>query len=297
MGFSFPDTVKGGKTDKNFLQPARAHNKWKGKKNGKRSNAVASRRQFHPSLAFALPLETPFQSARLEAPFRNHVVGSRNRLKRRRILARKTFYSPRAPLAPRNTTTFIMRAKKLGGIAPPVTPTPATPAVIPTPVLSPGLRDKGSSEEMNKELGVDGYGSMNGLIRLRSYDNRARDVSESESDVDQGDDLSGDQSVRSVERLEQRIDQGLSRFEMIYPSRASEVSVPKNLENCVNSQERHIAHLEEENLTLKERLFLVEQEVNELRQRLRELESSSRPDEPPEEHCEESCGDVSMPCN
>jgi len=35
------------------------------------------------------------------------------------------------------------------------------------------------------------------------------------------------------------------------------------------SRESHIAYLEDENLTLKERLFLAQQEVNELRQRLR----------------------------
>ncbi|MCO5578918.1 hypothetical protein L7F22_032768, partial [Adiantum nelumboides] len=211
----------------------------------------------------------------------------RNVPKKRRILSKRKMTSPfhHAPLAPRNTTSFIMRAKKLGGIAPAVTPSPATPAVFPTPLLSPGVRDKGSLEEMNRELGVDGYGSMNGLIRLRSYEDRARDGSESESDVEQGDLMNEEHSVHSVERLEQRIDQGLSRFEMIYPSRSAEMdgAPPRNLQNCVISQERLIAHLEEENLTLKERLFLVEQELIELRRRVRELEGLNAADEHKEE--------------
>lgn len=230
----------------------------------------------------------------------SHIMMPRNGPKKRRILSKKKVSSPflHAPLAPRNTTSFIMRAKRLGGIAPAVTPSPATPAVFATPLLSPGVRDKGSLEEMNRDLGVDGYGSMNGLIRLRSYHDKVRDGSESESDVEQGDLMNEEQSIHSVERLEQRIDQGLSRFEMIYPSRTAEVAggAPRNLQNCVFSQERLIAHLEEENLTLKERLFLVEQELKELRQRVGELEGLNAADEPKEEHCEESCGDVSTPC-
>lgn len=295
MGFSVPESGKGG--GKGFGQQRKPannnNNKWKGKKNGKRGIAMGIRR-FQPSVPFLVQSGPPamaFKSMPVVSPFKNHTLASKRRLKRGRKL-----YSPCAPLAPRNTTSFIMQAKKLGGIGPVVTPPPATPAVLPTPILSPVLRDKGSLEEMNKELGVDGYGSMNGLIRLRSYEDRARDLSESESDVDQVDLLNGDQSVHSAERVEQRIDQGLSRFEMIYPSRASGVGLPKNLEYCVDSQERLIAQLEEENLTLKERLFLVEQEVNELRQRVRELEGLNRTDEPMEEHCEESCGDVSAPC-
>eukprot|EP00250_Pteridium_aquilinum_P011568 c20156_g1_i1 orf=289-1404(-) len=258
-----------------------------------------------PPLPFTLqgpPIDPYFMlNAPPEARFKGHSHGMapRNGPKKRRILSKKKVPSPffHAPLAPRNTTSFIMRAKKLGGIAPAVTPSPATPAVLPTPLLSPGVRDKGSLEEMNRELGVDGYGSMNGLIRLRSYQDRVRDGSESESDVEQGDLMNEEQSAHSVERLEQRIDQGLSRFEMIYPSRSVEIGggTPRNLQNCVISQERLIAHLEEENLLLKERLFLVEQEVRELRQRVRELEGLNAADEPKEEHCEESCGDVSTP--
>lgn len=297
MGFGVPGVPRGGKAGRGFLQQQTMNSKWKGKKNQTRNIASRSRHYDVP-LSFRLqnaPAEMPFKNLATENTFSFANLRSRNRPKRRRILGRMEMYPPRAPFAPRNTTSFIMRAKKLGGIAPPVTPSPATPALFPTPELSPGLRGKGSPEEMNKELGVDGYGSMNGLIRLRSYDDRARGASESESDVDQEDFSDGGQSLHSVERLEQRIDQGLSRFEMIYPSRASDFEVPKYLENCVNSQERIITRLEEENLTLKERLFLVEQEVNELRQRVRELEGCIRPEELLEERCEDSCGDVLTP--
>lgn len=41
------------------------------------------------------------------------------------------------PFAPRNTTSFIIRAKKSGGIASLVSPSPMTPAVLPTPIFSP----------------------------------------------------------------------------------------------------------------------------------------------------------------
>ncbi|KAH7434881.1 hypothetical protein KP509_06G039200 [Ceratopteris richardii] len=259
-----------------------------------------------PAMSYAVqgPRMDPYflMNAPLEARFTGHNYGivSRNLPKKRRMLSKKKITSPflHAPLAPRNTTSFIMRAKKLGGIAPAVTPSPATPAIFPTPLLSPGVRgDKGSLEDMNRELGVDGYGSMNGLIRLRSYEDRARDGSESESDVEQGDLMNEDHAVHSVERLEQRIDQGLSRFEMIYPSRSLELdgAPPRNLQNCVVSQERLITHLEEENLTLKERLFLVEQELIDLRQRVRDLEGLNNAGEQKEEQYEESCGDVSIP--
>jgi hypothetical protein len=265
-------------------------------------------------------------------------------VKRRKIASRnsnnkRAYYYPNmsssfhAPLAPRNTTSFIMRAKQQGGIASAVTPSPAT--LVQTPLLSPGFREKGSLEEMNKELGVDGYGSMNGLIRLRSsYEDRAAAAhSETESDVEQGDNMTAiavdgkgrsngrDGEDPTVHSVEQRIDQGLSRFEMIYPSSSSTPPIQdaggmmmmmrmmprrdssgsdNNIQNCVNGQERLIARLEEENLTLKERLFLVEQERNELRRRVREMEGLTHADDEVllgEEHLEESCGDISTPCH
>ncbi|KAL0437254.1 UNVERIFIED_CONTAM: hypothetical protein Sradi_0433300 [Sesamum radiatum] len=102
-----------------------------------------------------------------------------NRLKTRKFFPKKKFNknynmnmnmggnnSRSAPFAPRNTTSFIIRAKKSGGIAPLVSPYPMTPAVLPTPILSPSREVL--VDMAKEEWGVDGYGSMKGLIRLRS---------------------------------------------------------------------------------------------------------------------------------
>lgn len=69
-----------------------------------------------------------------------------NRLKARRFFPKKKFYhnnnnnnnnNRTAPYAPRNTSSYIIRAKKSGGIASLVSPCPVTPAVLPTPMFSP----------------------------------------------------------------------------------------------------------------------------------------------------------------
>lgn len=121
-----------------------------------------------------------------------------------------------------------------------------------------------------EEWGVDGYGSMKGLIRLRSPrdDDEEDEGGSSESDVEE-----------HVE-VERRLDHDLSRFEMIYPNsstRSEEQSIISSshvLENRVDDQDTHIAQLEEENLTLKERLFLLERDLNDLRRRVQCLETS-----------------------
>eukprot|EP01018_Ginkgo_biloba_P028813 Gb_06511 [translate_table: standard] len=190
------------------------------------------------------------------------VLQVKNRVKGRRFYPKKKKFNKFAPCAPRNTTSFLIRAKKAGGIASLVSPCPVTPAVLPTPVFSPAR--EGLVEMANEEWGVNGYGSMNGLIRLRSTGADAEhkdDESSSESDVEE-----------HVE-VERRLDHDLSRFEMICPSMSSShVDGANVLETRVDDQDRHIAHLEEENLTLKQRLFLMEQHMHELRFRLRHLE-------------------------
>lgn len=123
-----------------------------------------------------------------------------NRLKPRRFAKKK--FSKSAPLAPRNTTSFLIRAKKSGGLASLVSPCAATPAVLPTPVFSPSREVLGDMAK--EEWGVDGYGSMKGLIRLRSSG------SGSEDDEGEGE----GEGVIDVER---RLDHDLSRFEMVYP--------------------------------------------------------------------------------
>ncbi|CAN8244144.1 unnamed protein product [Cochlearia groenlandica] len=183
---------------------------------------------------------------------------SQNRLKTRKFYPKKNHSNRYVPYAPRNTTSFIIRAKKSGGIAELVSPCPVTPAILPTPMFSPSREVLGDMAK--EEWGVDGYGSMKGLIRLRSngpYDDDDDESGSSESDVEE-----------HVE-VERRLDHDLSRFEMIYPSYGGGGYDYNNvLENRVDDQDSQIAQLEEENLTLKERLFLMEREFGDLRRRL-----------------------------
>ncbi|CAK8532187.1 unnamed protein product [Lathyrus sativus] len=154
-----------------------------------------------------------------------------------------------APFAPRNTTSFIIRAKKSGGIASLVSPCATTPAILTTPRLSPSTE---VVVEMAKEKwGVDGYGTMKGLIRVRSE----------KEDTDERENIGGE-----LLEIEKRLSSDLSRFEMIYRNENS-------LENRVDEQELHITRLEEHNLTLKERIFLLEDELGELRRRVLCLET------------------------
>ncbi|CAN8300749.1 unnamed protein product [Cochlearia groenlandica] len=196
---------------------------------------------------------------------------SQNRLKTRKFYPKRNHNggnrSSYVPYAPRNTTSFIIRAKKSGGISELVSPCPVTPAVLPTPVFSPSREVLGDMAK--EEWGVDGYGSMKGLIRLRSdgHDLETCD----EDDEDEGG--SSESDVEEHVEVERRLDHDLSRFEMIYPSYGVGGSEYNNvLENRVDDQNSHIAQLEEENLTLKERLFLMERELGDLRRRLQYLE-------------------------
>ncbi|XP_050218210.1 uncharacterized protein LOC126668982 [Mercurialis annua] len=174
-----------------------------------------------------------------------------------------------APYAPRNTTSFIIRAKKAGGIASLVSPCPVTPAVLPTPIFSPSREMLGDMAK--EEWGVDGYGSMKGLIRLRSPGNDA-DIHDDEEDEEGNG--SSESDVEEHVEVERRLDHDLSRFEMIYPTYGGggEYSYNNLLENRVDDQDTHIAQLEEENLTLKERLFLMERELGDLRRRMQFIE-------------------------
>lgn len=215
---------------------------------------------------------------------------TQNRLKVRRVFHPKKFRAP-APYAPRNTTSFIIRAKKAGGIASLVSPCPLTPAVLPTPVLSPAREDL--IDMAKEEWGVNGYGSMKGFIRLRANNARGDDDVDDDEDDDEDDESESDIDVdqaqyspHSVQQFERRLDQDLSRFEMIYPSVYSAYNYNHNsnynyiedsdganlLETRVDDLESHILHLEEENLILKRRLLLMEQDMADLRCRLLRLE-------------------------
>ncbi|KAL8259948.1 hypothetical protein R6Q59_027901 [Mikania micrantha] len=195
-----------------------------------------------------------------------------NRLKARRYFPKKKFNhgGRSAPYAPRNTTSFLIRAKKAGGITSLVSPCPVTPAVLPTPIFSPSREVL--VDMAKEEWGVDGYGSMKGLIRLRSPGNEA-DAPEDDEEEEGG---SSESDVEEHVEVERRLDHDLSRFEMIYPNYSGADHSSYLLENRVDDQDTHIAQLEEENLILKERLFLMEREFDDLRMRLQFLERQSR---------------------
>ncbi|KAL2487860.1 uncharacterized protein Fot_41152 [Forsythia ovata] len=208
-----------------------------------------------------------------------------NRLKTRKFFSKKKFNKNNsmnmnmgnnnknnnrsAPFAPRNTSSYIIRAKKSGGIASLVSPCPVTPAVLPTPIFSPSREV--FVDMAKEEWGVDGYGSMKGFIRLRSPGHEL-DAHEDDEEDDGG---SSESDVEEHVEVERRLDHDLSRFEMIYNPNGTNVGgmdFHNVLENRVDDQDTHIAQLEEENLILKERLFLMEREFAELRRRLQGLE-------------------------
>uniref|UniRef100_A0ACD6A259 Uncharacterized protein n=1 Tax=Avena sativa TaxID=4498 RepID=A0ACD6A259_AVESA len=181
---------------------------------------------------------------------------------------RPFFHKPKAK-APRNTSSFIIRSKRAGGIAPLVSPCPVTPAVLPTPVISPA-RDEGLLSDVlaQQQWGVDGYGSMKGLIRLRP----ANAPPGAEEDEDEN--SSGGSDVEEHVEVERRLDHDLSRFEMVYPQPGGEYVFEEDDEyDRRQDVDMHVARLEEENLTLKERLFLMEQEVVDMRRRLEAIEA------------------------
>ncbi|QCE05708.1 uncharacterized protein LOC114189509 [Vigna unguiculata] len=239
---------------------------WKGKKvTDKRKDP---RRMEKPNPSGIATLSVPNTGVVGYQPPTLNELQSQNRLKARKFYPKKKFNNRFAPYAPRNTTSFIIRAKKSGGIASLVSPCPVTPAVLPTPILSPSREVLGDMAK--EEWGVDGYGSMKGLIRLRSPGNEA-DVHDYEEEDDGG---SSESDVEEHVEVERRLDHDLSRFEMIYPNYG--VDYNNVLENRVDDQDSHIAQLEEENLTLKERLFLMERELGDLRRRLMYLERQNQ---------------------
>ncbi|KAL5205541.1 hypothetical protein ABZP36_033750 [Zizania latifolia] len=166
--------------------------------------------------------------------------------------------------APRNTTSYLIRAKRAGGVASLVSPCPVTPAVLPTPQLSPARE---VLVEMAKETwGVDGYGSMKGLIRLRSQAVDAGGLPGEDSG-------SGESDVEEHVEVERRLDHDLSRFEMLQlPAAAGD----DEDEDDDEAEEARCARLEEENLTLRERLFLMERDMDDLRRRLLAVETLCR---------------------
>lgn len=249
-----------------FLNPMKPNypgrSNWKGKKvtDNKRKDTRRMEKP-KPSTSFNNSSSVSYQPPTL------HELQSQNRVKARKFYPNKKFNTRFAPYAPRNTTSYLIRAKKAGGIASLVSPYPVTPSVLPTPILSPTREVLGDMAK--EEWGVDGYGSMKGLIRLRSPGHEA-DVHYDEEEEDGG---SSDSDHEHVE-MERRLDHDLSRFEMIYPNYGAEHN--NVLENRVDDQDSHIAQLEEENLILKERIFLMERELGDLRRRMLSLERQNQ---------------------
>ncbi|GLT70019.1 hypothetical protein SLA2020_421240 [Shorea laevis] len=259
----------------NFAKPNNRSNNWKGKKIPSMENRRMEK--------FEMPMMMPggagasgvgSGSTQGYIPPALNDLQYQNRLKARKFYNKKKFNNNGrfAPYAPRNTTSFIIRAKKSGGITSMVSPCPVTPAVLPTPVFSPSSEVLGDMAK--EEWGVDGYGSMKGLIRLRSPGNNDPEVIHDEEDEEEGGNGGGssDSDVEEHVEVERRLDHDLSRFEMIYPNYGGGHDYNNVLENRVDDQDTHIAQLEEENLTLKERLFLMERELADLRRRLQFLE-------------------------
>ncbi|KAL2629686.1 hypothetical protein R1flu_014372 [Riccia fluitans] len=231
-----------------FLQPKGAKKNWN-KKFSRRSDGMWSQGMMSNSGVSYEPL-------------RIRELRKENRFNTRRYFSKMKKHAPRAP---RNTTSFIMRAKKSGGLSNLVSP--STPAILPTPFLSPAPRYReGLVDEVKKEWGVDGYGSMNGLIRLRSMDDV--DMDDNSGTCDSGSDTEEENHAQSVQQLEQRIDHDLNRFEIVYPSPSTPVHGSR-LGVRVEELENQVAHLEDENLALKENLFLIQQELEDTRRRLK----------------------------
>ncbi|KAI5675190.1 hypothetical protein M9H77_06140 [Catharanthus roseus] len=254
--------ASGGKPLKHPLGP---RNNWKGKKVNKPDKRMDMGRRMEKPLPMGGSTSSGTGVGGAYKPPTLNELQYQNRMKARRFFPKKNFNNKNnynmGKFAPRNTTSFIIRAKKSGGIAELVSPCPVTPAVLPTPMFSPSREVL--VDMAKEEWGVDGYGSMKGLIRLRSPGHEEEDEGgSSESDVEE-----------HVE-VERRLDHDLSRFEMIYPNYGNVGGIEYNnvLENRVDDQDTHIAQLEEENLILKERLFLMERELGDLRRRLQCLE-------------------------
>lgn len=254
-------------------KPLGPRNNWKGKKvnkKDKRMDAVR-RNEIGTSGSSSIAGGNVGTQGGYKPPTLNDLQ-QQNRLKARRFFPKKKFYhnnnnnnNMTAPYAPRNTSSYIIRAKKSGGIASLVSPCPVTPAVLPTPMFSPSREVL--VDMAKEEWGVDGYGSMSGLIRLRPPSHEA----EGHDDEEEEEGGSSESDVEEHVEVERRLDHDLSRFEMIYPNYTG-MEYNNVLGNRVDDQDTHIAQLEEENLILKDRLFLMERELGDLRRRLQSLE-------------------------
>eukprot|EP00246_Nothoceros_aenigmaticus_P014512 TRINITY_DN555_c0_g1_i1.p1 TRINITY_DN555_c0_g1~~TRINITY_DN555_c0_g1_i1.p1 ORF type:complete len:288 (-),score=60.52 TRINITY_DN555_c0_g1_i1:567-1430(-) len=182
-----------------------------------------------------------------------------------RLKTKRHYIWRNPPHAPRNTSTYILQSKRAGAFefltSPAIDSTSLAPASSPLPLYKEGV-----VEEV-KQWGVDGYGSMTNLIRLRSSSDDEQMGAVHFDGTFNGDGVqSGDTGAHSMRGVEQRLEQDLVRFELTYPPRRMEDQYA--LQRRVEEQEQQIAFLEDENLTLRERVYILQQEMGDLRQRL-----------------------------
>lgn len=196
------------------------------------------------------------------------------------------------PKAPFNNSSFLMRVRQSGGLASLISPA-SKPVMASGAFQLPECQSRGVKDlvEDVEDLGVDWYGSMAGLIHLRAIaggmSNASADVDDEVAASGQSDDVEARvPSALSVQQLEMRLDQDVSRFVMIHPTSGNHVN---NMSHVMDSrlaeQERHIAYLEDENSSLKEQLFMMQHETNALRQRLRGVFCDGMGDENDDDVC------------
>uniref|UniRef100_A0A7N0TI73 Uncharacterized protein n=1 Tax=Kalanchoe fedtschenkoi TaxID=63787 RepID=A0A7N0TI73_KALFE len=142
--------------------------------------------------------------------------------------------------APYNTTSYIMGAKKAAGVA-------ANP-----PLFSPSAECL--SDLVEREWGVDLYGSMKGLIRIRSPPN------------EDGPEVCDSGSSHT----------DFSKFEIIWPNRDSSPGSDNSMESGVEDTVNNVSPLENENLILKEKLSVMDRDMDDLKQRIQLLEQKFR---------------------
>ena len=203
------------------------------------------------------------QNQGLVAATRVKNLQTQKRVKTRKFKPKRRV--PRSvPRAPFNDSSFLMRVRRSGGLASLVSPAPSSG--FPSPAFS-NLDSVAYKDFLDHE--DYGYGSMTGLIRFRPREDE-EETSGGATVANNFDDVNMCVEPRLAVSPTQNLEQRLDRLEMTnLPPRELKAS------QRVASQNSRIKFLEDENLVLKDRLFLVQQEVNELRERLQGGQSSN----------------------
>jgi len=188
-----------------------------------------------------------------------------NRTHTQKFYSKKKNTPMSVPRAPFNDSSFLMRVQRSGGLG------LSTSLVSPSPtslLSSPACSEyKLDACENIVDQNDYGYGSMTGFIHLCHVEDGDQSSRDNNNGSCVGKCVEQQESpyVDYVQKLELQLDRDVSRFEM---TPLLEQMSKELMEQRVMRQDVHIAHLEDENLVLKERLFLIQQEVDELKQRL-----------------------------